>query len=79
MQKAQSWSNRTRVIIVRRDKVVLRKERMTLIRRHLDQNFERAVISEKTQNRRSQNRFPLNKLVEIVELQLGHFIKIIWQ
>lgn len=60
MQKAQSWSNRTRVIIVRRDKVVLRKERMTLIRRHLDQNFERAVISEKTQNRRSQNRFICN-------------------
>lgn len=79
MQKAQSWSNRTRIIIVRRDKVVLRKERMTLIRRHLDQNFGRAVISEKTQNRRSQNRVPLNKLVEIVELQLGHFIKIIWQ
>lgn len=77
MQKAQSWSNRTRIIIVRRDKVVLRKERMTLIRRHLDQNFGRAVISEKT--RRSQNRFPLNKLVEIVELQLWHFIKIIWQ
>lgn len=47
MQKAQSWSSRTRVIIRRKDKVVLRKERMALIRRHLDQNLERVVISEK--------------------------------